>query len=167
MIKQFVPSQVCLKCQGCCRFKEMHSVWAPCLLDEDIQNLLDRDIPPSTLSIDKRILPIPVEGSETYLCPFLSPDDNKCKVYEIRPFECQLYPFLLSVRNKKINLTIDLNCPYASGMVNKKEFKDCVEYLTAYLNSPAQVELLKENPHILQAYEDVLDVVELKNPDGL
>ena len=165
MIKQFVPSQVCLKCQGCCRFKEMHSVWAPCLLDEDIQNLLDRDIPPATLSIDKRVIPVPVEGSEIYFCPFLGPKDNKCKVYEVRPFECQIYPFLLSVRNKKIHLTIDLNCPYASGMVNKKEFKDYVEYLTAYLNSPAQVELLKENPHILQAYEDVLDVVELKSPD--
>ena len=164
MIKQFVPSEVCLKCKGCCRFNDMNSVWAPCLLDEDIQNLLDRDIPSAVISIDKRLLSIPVEGAATYLCPFLGSDGNKCKVYDIRPFECQLYPFLLSVRNKKINLTIDLNCPYASEMVNKKEFKDYMEYLTAYLNSPAQVELLKENPHILQAYEDVLDIVELKKP---
>lgn len=164
MIKQFVPSGVCLKCKGCCRFRDMNSVWAPCLLDEDIQNLLDRDIPSAAISIDKRLLPISVEGEETYLCPFLDTGENKCKVYDIRPFECQLYPFLLSVRNKKINLTIDLNCPYASEMVNKKEFKDYMEYLTAYLNSPTQVELLKENPHILQAYEDVLDIVELKKP---
>jgi Fe-S-cluster containining protein len=143
----------------------MDSVWAPCLLDEDIQNLLDRNIPPATLSIEKRILPVSCEGSETYLCPFLNHADNKCKVYDVRPFECQLYPFLLSMRNKKVNLTVDLNCPYAAGTIDTKEFKAYAEYLTSYLNSPAQVELLKENPHILQAYEDALDVAELKSPD--
>jgi Fe-S-cluster containining protein len=143
----------------------MDSVWAPCLLDEDIQNLLDSDIPPATLSLEKRIIPIASEASEIYFCPFFAHLDNKCKVYDIRPFECRLYPFLLSLRNKKINLTIDLNCPYAAEKANTQEFRDYVEYLTGYLNSPAQVELLKENPHILQAYEDVLNVVELKNPD--
>jgi Fe-S-cluster containining protein len=126
---------------------------------------LERNIPPATLSIEKRILPVSHEGSETYLCPFLAQADNKCKVYDIRPFECRLYPFLLSMRNKKVILTVDLNCPYAAGTINTEEFKAYVEYLTGYLNSPAQVELLKENPHILQAYEDVLNVVELKNPD--
>jgi len=145
----------------------MDSVWAPCLLDEDIQNLLDSDIPPATLSIEKRIVPVASEAVEHYLCPFFAYVDNKCRVYDIRPFECKLYPFLLSMRNKKINLTIDLNCPYAAEKVKTKEFNDYVEYLTDYLNSPAVLELLKENPHILQAYEDVLDVVELKNPDEL
>ena len=161
-LKQFVPSEVCLKCRGCCRFKDMDSVWAPCLLDEDIQNLLDRDIPAATLSLEKRLIPVSVKGSETFFCPFLGSTDNKCKVYDIRPFECCLYPFLLALRKKQINLTVDLNCPYVEKMINTKEFKDYTQYLTAYLNSPVQVELLKENPQILQAYEDVLDVVKLR-----
>jgi len=145
----------------------MDSAWAPCLLDEDIQNLLDSDIPPATLSIEKRIVPVASESTQNYLCPFFAYKDNKCRVYEIRPFECRIYPFLLSLRNKKIILTLDLNCPYAAEKANTKEFKEYVEYLTGYLNSPSQIELLKENPHILQAYEDVLNIVELKQPDEL
>jgi len=165
VIKQFVPQEVCLKCQGCCRFREQDSVWSPCLLDEDIQNLLDRKIPPATLSLDKKIVPVPNPQGEGYLCAFLEAPANKCLVYDIRPFECRLYPFLLSLRNRKIYLTVDLNCPFAKDKINSQEFKDYVKYLSDFLNAPAQLELLKENPHLLAAYEDVLDVIELNAPD--
>ena len=83
----------------------------------------------------------------------------------MRPFECQLYPFLLNLRGKKIILTVDLNCPYVKEKMNTPEFKEYVSYLTAFLNSPEQLEILKDNPHILQAYEDVREIVELNFPD--
>ncbi|MCX5709450.1 MAG: YkgJ family cysteine cluster protein [Candidatus Omnitrophica bacterium] len=165
MIRQFVPQEACLKCQGCCRFRVQDSVWSPCLMDEDIQVLLDHKIPPATLSLDKKIVPVPNQQGEGYLCAFLDAPTNKCLVYGFRPFECQLYPFLLSLRQKRVYLTIDLNCPYAKEKLNSQEFKDYVEYLSDFLNAPAQVELLKENPHLLAAYEDVLDVIELNPPD--
>jgi hypothetical protein len=63
-------------------------------------------------------------------------------------------------------LTIDLNCPYAKDNLNTKEFKDYAESLAAYLNSPEQMEILRDNPQLIQAYEDVLDVVELRFPDA-
>lgn len=161
MIKQFVPKEVCLKCKGCCRFSEENSVWAPCLLDEEIQGLLDKKIPSASISIDKRIHPVPAEGA-AFICPFLGPQDNKCKTYEFRPFECQLYPFLVCLRDKKILLTVDLNCPYIRQKLNSKELKEYTEYLATFLNSPEQLKSLKNNPQILQAYEEVLDIVELK-----
>jgi hypothetical protein len=49
--------------------------------------------------------------------------------------------------------------------MNTPEFKEYVKYLTDFLNSPAQMEILKDNPHILQAYEEVKDIVELNFPD--
>jgi Fe-S-cluster containining protein len=165
MIKQFVPQEVCLKCQGCCRFREQESVWSPCLLDEDIQELLDRKIPPATISLNKRIVPVPSQSGEGYICPFLETGANKCLVYEFRPFECQLYPFLLSLRKNKIYLTVDLHCPYVKEKVNTPGFRDYVRYLSDFLNSPVQMEVLKDNPHLLAAYEDVLEVIELNSPD--
>jgi hypothetical protein len=60
---------------------------------------------------------------------------------------------------------VDLNCPYAKEKLNSQEFKDYVQYLSDFLNAPAQVELLKDNPHLLAAYEDVLDVIELNSGD--
>ncbi len=162
MIKQFVPQEVCLECRGCCRFKEENSLWSPCLLDEEIQGLLDNDLASVTISLDKRIGLVKDPSQEGFLCPLLSLQDNKCKIYARRPFECQLYPFLIGMRNKKVILTVDLNCPYIQKKIKDKEFKEYVEYLSACLNSPAQLSILKDNPHIIQAYEEVLDIMELK-----
>jgi Fe-S-cluster containining protein len=103
---------------------------------------------------------------EGFVCAFLDCVSNKCKIYAYRPFECQLYPFLINLRREKVVLTIDLNCPYAKEKINSVEFKEYSEYLSAYLNSPEQLEILRDNPQIIQAYEDVLDVVELNLPDA-
>lgn len=165
MMRQLVPQETCLKCQGCCRFKDYNSVWLPCLLDEEIQGLLDRKIPPVSISIDKKIKPIPHPQGEGFICAFFDISQNKCKIYDFRPFECQLYPFLVNLRGKKAVLTVDLNCPYIKENLNSTEFKAYVDYLVAFLNSPAQIKLLKDNPQILQAYEEVAEVVELKLPD--
>ena len=121
-----------------------------------------KDIPAASISPDRRLHLIPNPKAEGFICPFLNIADNKCKIYAIRPFECQLYPFLLTLRGKKVILTVDLNCPYAKEKANSQEFKDYTEYLSAYLNAPAQIKILKENPQVLQAYEEVLDILELE-----
>ena len=165
MIKQFVPQEFCLKCQGCCRFKEANSVWSPCLLDEEIQELLDKSgIPAASISIDRRIQPIANPSGADFLCPFLETRDNKCKIYNTHPFECQLYPFLINLRKDKVLLTVDLNCPYVYEKINSQEAKDYIVYLTDYLNSASMLSLLKDNPQIIQAYEEVREVAELNLP---
>lgn len=165
MIKQIIPQEVCLKCQGCCRFKKIDSAWSPCLLDEEIQDLLDKKIPPACISSAKKILPIPNPQGEGFICPFLDIKDNKCRIYGLRPFECQLYPFLINFRGKKVILTLDLNCPYVSGHLKDGDFKKYTDSLIAFLNSTAQIRILKDSPQIIQAYEDVLDVIELELQD--
>ncbi|MDD5431680.1 MAG: YkgJ family cysteine cluster protein [Candidatus Omnitrophica bacterium] len=161
-IKQFIPEEYCLQCKGCCRFAQEDSVWLPCLLDEEKLELIDKEgIPPVSITADSRVHPVPNPKSEGFICPLLNIEDNKCKIYLSRPFECQLYPFLLNLRDKKVILTIDLNCPYAREKANSKEFKEYTEYLTTFLNEPAQIKILKANPQILQAYEEVSDIVEL------
>ncbi len=165
MIKQIIPQEVCLKCRGCCRFKKADSAWSPCLLDEEIQDLLDKKIPPACISSAKKLLPVPDPGETGFICPFLDVKENKCKIYAFRPLECQLYPFLISLRKKKVILTLDLNCPYVSRNLKSAKFKKYTEDLISFLNSPAQLRLLKENPQIIQAYEEVLDIIELELPD--
>ena len=171
MIKQFVAQEVCLKCQGCCRFREADSPWLPCLLAEEAQNLIDSNIPAVSISLERRIQPIPHPKSQPlgagagFICPLLNISDNKCKIYSHRPFECQLYPFLITLRGKKVLLTVDLNCPYIKEKIKSQELKEYTEYLTSFFNSPAQVRILKENPHIIQAYQEVLDIIELKPID--
>ena len=165
MIKQFVPSDFCLKCRGCCRFKQVNSVWSPCLLDEEIQELLDKPgIPAASISIDRRIQPVANPDGADFLCPFLGTPDNKCGIYNFRPLECQLYPFLINLRRNKVLLTVDLNCPYAYAQINSPEAKDYIVYLTDQLNSAPLLAMLKDNPQIIQAYEEVTEVAELNLP---
>jgi len=162
MIKQVVPRGFCLKCKGCCRFKKIDSAWSPCLLDEEAMDLIDKEgIPAAALSIDRRLQLVAIPGKEGFFCPFLKNEENSCQIYNQRPFECQLYPFLISLRNKKVLLTVDLNCPYIKDKLNTPEFKTYTDYLVKYLNSPACLRILKDNPQVLQAYEEVLDLVEL------
>ena len=161
MIKQFVPQEFCLNCQGCCRFRQANSVWSPCLLDQEIQNLLDKKIGQVYICADRRLVPIANPDKSGFICPCLELESNKCKIYSLRPFECQLYPFLINLRDKKVLLTVDLNCPYARENINDNKFKEYSEYLAEFLNLPAQLKILEENPQILQAYEDVKEVLEL------
>ena len=162
MMKQFLPQGVCLRCQGCCRFKEQNSAWLPCLMDEEIQELLDRKIPPALISMERKIQPYSNPAGEGFICAFFDIKDNKCKIYDWRPFECQLYPFLINLRDRKIILTVDLNCPYVKDNLQSKEFKEYADYLISFLNSPVQIKLLKDNPQLLKAYEDISEAVELK-----
>jgi len=161
MIKQFIPQEFCLKCQGCCRFKEQDSAWAPCLTEEEIQELLDKNIPPALISMQKKIQPVHNPNGEGFICAFFDTEGNKCKIYDSRPFECRLYPFLINLRHNKAILTVDLNCPYIEKNLKTKEFKEYCDYLSAYLNSPKQLKMLKDNPCLLEAYEEVADIVEL------
>lgn len=134
-------------------------------MDEEIQGLLDKkDIPAASISIDRRIQPIANPKDVDFICPFLVIQDNKCIIYNMRPFECQLYPFLINLRKDKVLLTVDLNCPYVCEKINSQEAKDYISYLSGYLNSPKQLKMLKDNPQIIQAYEDVREVAELRLP---
>ena len=136
-------------------------------MDEEVQELLDKkDIPFASITIDRRLQVIANPNGIDFICPFLAYQDNKCRIYNIRPFECQLYPFLINLRNDKVLLTVDLNCPYVYEKINNQETKDYIVYLSSYLNSPEILEVLKSNPQIIQAYEEVREVAEinLKRP---
>jgi hypothetical protein len=56
---------------------------------------------------------------------------------------------------------VDLNCPYVTEQIKLPAFKEYAEYLADFLNSPRQIRMLKDNPQLLEAYEEVADIVEL------
>ncbi len=134
-------------------------------MDEEIQDLLDKEgIPAVSIAADRRIQPVPIPGTEGFVCPLLNRVDNKCKIYSRHPFECQLYPFLINLRKDKVLLTVDLNCPYAASKIDSPEARDYIIYLSNFLNSPEQLKMFRDNPQIIQAYEEVREVAELNLP---
>ena len=178
MIKQFVPQEACLNCQGCCRFTQQDSAWVPALLNEEIELFLSQGVAAAMITPRKKLKIVPFPRQEIYICPFFNYEANKCKVYQRRPLECQLYPFLIcaqyapgtsnlsqdnagSGRIRKIYLAADSNCPYCQEKEKTPEFKEYTRYLISLLQNPPYAGLLRSNPHIIQSYAEVSAIQEI------
>lgn len=161
MIKQFIPQEVCLKCKGCCRFSQEDSVWLPSLLNEEIEVLSRQGLPPSLITPYKKIRVATFSKENVFICSLFNPEGNICKIYAFRPFECQLYPFLIKLKNRKTFLAVDLNCPFVKDKIKTKEFSDYVKHLVDLLKSPQFAAILKNNPQIIQEYPEGQELNEL------
>jgi Fe-S-cluster containining protein len=161
MIKQAIPKDYCLSCVGCCRFSEQDSVWLPCLLNEETQELLKKNFPPLLISQEKKIHSLPNPKHNNFVCSFFQLKDNKCAIYAFRPFECRIYPFLINRKADKVFLAVDLRCTFVKENLENQKFKEYIRYLNNFFNSPARIKILKNNPQIIQIYKDVLNLAEL------
>lgn len=151
-LKQFVEQKYCLACQGCCRFLESDSIWLPRLL-----NLEKRK-----LKINQEKLN-PLKYKDFYICPYFLPGKNCCKIYRKRPFDCQLYPFLLNKNKNKVFLASDTKCPFIKERKETKEFKKYIQYLSKILQSKKFAKKIYKNPDFVIAYpQDTTEIMEFK-----
>jgi len=162
MMRQLVPEAICLKCQGCCRFRDPESIWSPNLLDDDMQALLKNSIPPFFILDNKKIRLTHYQPQDNFICSLLDAGSNKCKAYAFRPFECRLYPFLINRSNTKVFLAVDTKCPFIKEKQQSQALKAHAQFLADFLSQPDFLKTLRRNAHIIQAYEGVLDLVELQ-----
>ncbi|OGX23704.1 MAG: hypothetical protein A3J51_06400 [Omnitrophica WOR_2 bacterium RIFCSPHIGHO2_02_FULL_45_21] len=134
-LKQFVPSDFCLKCHGCCRFSENPSIWAP-----------------SGYGL--------VRNGEEFLCVNLNPEDNRCKIYGRRPLDCRLYPFLLSKKGNALKLSLHKTCVFIdekkSGTADIQRY---VEYLKEKLSRGQFISLIRDNPEIAADYQENVEIL--------
>lgn len=162
MFKQIIPNGFCLSCQGCCRFAQAESPWSPAILNSELRKLLKNKLPPSLITPGLKVRLTQQAGTGSFFCSFFSAEAHKCAIYQLRPFECKLYPLLLSRKGKKIYLAVDLNCPFAKDNLEQKAFKEYVKHVKAVLTSPKARALLKKNPQVMQEYCDCVNLAELK-----
>jgi Fe-S-cluster containining protein len=147
-LKQFVPSQVCLKCDGCCRYKEADSAWRPKLGKEDKAGLADRIIG----NTDAQGYIAAIQSCGQHFCKFLNEKDNTCGVYNQRPFECSLYPFIISQTPTGIKLYVHLSCPYVQDRFPGAELDSYVAYLKDFFHSGPIKEFLSLNRGMFHDY---------------
>ncbi|MBM3251842.1 MAG: YkgJ family cysteine cluster protein [Candidatus Omnitrophica bacterium] len=159
-LKQFVSSRICLSCDGCCRFSEENSIWSPALTDKDILELSKTQ--PSSVKENKFRLQ---SYKGVFICPNFESRKNNCKIYHARPFDCQLYPFLLAKKDGKIFLGFDLKCPFLKDKHNSPEFKEFISYLLSFFKQKDIKDMIKNNPQLIADYKT--DVVFLEELDFL
>lgn len=145
--EQFVPSEVCLKCDGCCRFKEENSLWRPKVSGGEKKHggLAEEIFSKNLLDHDGRIKTVSCHGGD-YQCSFFQAQSNTCGIYRQRPFECQLYPFILTKDKDKKAVDVHLNCPFVQETRNTPAFDRYVEYLQDFFKRRDVVKFLHDNP---------------------
>ena len=159
MLEQFIPKGFCIECDGCCRFAEPSSVWTPCLLSHEARSFLDQGlIGPERLSPEGRLLALEA-GGDSCPCPFLDLSGNACRIYEARPIECQLYPFLLSRRQGRLFLAVDPHCPYVHN--REGDVLGFARGLAASI-APLVPAWIRDNPHLPQPYDQAEALMELE-----
>lgn len=152
--EQFVPSKVCLSCDGCCRFKEADSSWRPKVVRTDLQKSRQEGLADKVLkgamADDGRLITRCKQGE--HFCTFFNALDHTCAVYTARPFECQLYPFLLNRQGSRIVLSVHLFCPYIQETQKTQIYQEYVEYLRGYFSQPQVLSALRSDVPAVDDY---------------
>ncbi|MDD5668937.1 MAG: YkgJ family cysteine cluster protein [Candidatus Omnitrophica bacterium] len=159
--KQIIPSGLCLECRGCSRFSEKDSMWSPLLLDEEIEYLKGKNLLAGCDTKKKKLTTILNPIDENFVCAFLLPQDNSCRIYEFRPFECRLYPFLINRGKNKIYLAVDPHCLFIERNAATKQFQEYADYLAGVLKSPPWTRVINEIRDVIPEYQDVMNISEL------
>ena len=169
-MKQYLSSEVCLSCEGCCRFDKEKSDWRPKVGKSEEKSILEN------LTLDKKIIVKELVEKGGYLkdklchgmyhCTFFNSEDTTCGIYHNRPFECRLYPFVLTRWNEKSAVCVHLPCPYIQKTKGSLEYDQYVLYLKDFFKKQEVEALLKNNSHLFGQYlgyesdlEHVFDVV--------
>lgn len=140
-IKQYLNSEFCLACRECCKFED--DIWLPHLLKAD-EKALGISCVKAKKSADANLV-----------CKFLEESEHKCSVYEKRPFECALYPFLMVNHGNSLDLVVHLGCPYILNNVNTKEFAQYSDYLVAALLDTDVFKIYSKEQRKFHSYPDV------------
>jgi Fe-S-cluster containining protein len=157
-IKQVVPENLCRSCDVCCRFSQEASIYAPHLTQEDEKQLFKAGLSQQLVRNNRLVLK---SFQSLFLCPCFVPAENRCKLYNWRPLECQIYPFLLVSKNKKIFLALDKKCPFARENLAKNQTQ-YIAYLREFFNSPETKQLLLKTTNFFGDYSNDTDIVYLE-----
>ena len=115
-VPQVVPSKVCLSCDVCCRFPERDSFLRPYFTQAEIERAIKQGINSAYFlnAQGSQVEVVPNPSGEGYLCPAFDHETSHCRIYEVRPIDCQLYPFMLmwDEQHETVLLGWDTKCPY-------------------------------------------------------
>ncbi|MDD5019575.1 MAG: YkgJ family cysteine cluster protein [Candidatus Omnitrophica bacterium] len=164
-LEQLVPQEVCLSCDGCCRYAQAASVWSPLFLFEEIQELTQKNLVPSCIfshakgSFHKAARIDLVAHGDHFICPCFDEKTRQCKIYLYRPLDCRLYPFLLVRQEGRLALGVDMKCPYIREHLEEAPTREYTKDLQDFLSSPEFRIIAQNDPGIFQEYPSDVQVL--------
>jgi Fe-S-cluster containining protein len=171
MQPEFITPEECLKCKVCCRFSDIKTDFRPYLDSKEVQDLSCYTKKIYLPHIDNRrgtrIIPQKKDG---FICPFFNLEKNSCSIYEKRPFDCRLYPFVVMENKERNGIVVgaDISCHSIRNAIGKYGFQKYVNYLQNHF-AGYLIEYIEKNPFFVMEYQDcVQELFLLKSfPEGL
>ncbi|MFP4472938.1 MAG: phosphatidylglycerol lysyltransferase domain-containing protein [Candidatus Omnitrophota bacterium] len=156
----FVPSEYCLSCRGCCRFSSGEDPWRPLTAAEErCRNQLSYPQSSQTEMCDPQGF---LKTADDGMCLQLEPEEHRCLIYEARPLECRIYPFMLVRHGGRVVLAAHLSCPYIQENWQTPSYERYAEGLRKYLRRQDVYNYFFRNPAMIREYElddQELDVI--------
>jgi Fe-S-cluster containining protein len=159
----YVPEKTCLACQGCCRFNATNSQWRPKISEEEIdavhqESAFGKKIFRGTVDHEHFLQTFDIPKVQPYSaqcqCTFFDIENNRCKIYKQRPFDCRLYPFLLVKKDNAYFVGVHLNCPYIEKTRHEVPFTEQVEKVKKFFEQQHVLEYFKRNKLLAGEYAD-------------
>ena len=161
-IPQWVPQKVCLACDGCCRFKDEKSPWRPKVFEGEASSptasaLVQKIFSPDHLNRDRFLKTVQEKG--VCRCTFFNLQENTCTIYPHRPFECQLYPFLLTKKKEALAIYVHLACPHIQETYEDPAFQGFVGRLKNFFAQKEILVFLQKNRDVISDYSAYADEI--------
>lgn len=173
-LPQFVDQEYCLSCRGCCHFDTSKSDWRPkWSMSERNHHLsfvkVKNSEVSSPLNVDAKgfIQTRPSDKSKhcRHHCYHLESSSHHCQIYNQRPFDCQLYPFLLRKKNNKRYISVHQACPFVIDHAEDERITAYTKILLEYLQREDIRKFLSWNDEIFHEYSsydgEITDLEEL------
>jgi Fe-S-cluster containining protein len=138
-LKQIIPQGFCHKCEICCRFPAKNSVLAPYFSAPEIERAKAPFIFLPRLDNFRGTKANLANGKNCFFCPFFNQRKNSCRIYAARPFDCQLYPFMVTYDEnlEKVVLCADRQCPFIEKKLSTAKSQSYLKYLQNFLEENA------------------------------
>jgi Fe-S-cluster containining protein len=161
-LPQLVPSRTCLQCDVCCRFPDPDSALRPYFTENEITQALAGGIEATAFPnrLGSQVILVPEPHGEGYLCPAFDAATSRCRIYEQRPFDCQLYPLALmwNEPHEQVLLGWDTKCPFMREEI-PGEIQRHADRVMALLDQPGVRDHVVAHPRLIGRFQE--DVVVL------
>ena len=182
-VPQLVPSRTCLTCDVCCRFPERDSVLRPYFSAEEVRQAIHAGIDPRYFPDPEggHIDVVPNPAGEGYHCPAFDPATSHCRIYDVRPLDCQIYPLAIMWNQDRSQVLLgwDPKCPFLAGgaasgarddlpissvatgpPLESGSLERYAEKIAGLLEHPETAGRIAANPRLITSHQD--DVVVLR-----
>ena len=119
-----------MKCRGCCLFHQPGGDWSPRLTPEDVAALMKAVPDGAWRNGSDRIVLKSCKGA--HACSFIDEKTHHCFVYGVRPFECRIYPFLVSSEKSGFKVYAHLSCPAIDQLRTAGAWEDALAKIKAF-----------------------------------